>query len=405
MAILAECQRCHRKQAVKNKVCKCGNDLDRAKKARRVKYWLAFRYTDPKTGKVKQRKESLAKFKDLDSTSITDARKAHDKRSTQVAEHRMMDVLPQATMSFNELAGWYLNLPSIKKLASYPREVSCLNQFNKEFGSKVVGMIKLEELESYQEQKERQGLSAATIDLHISTARKMVKRAWDHEMVDGRVGEIFKRVKNKLTVGANARDRVLAPEEYLPLVAAAADHLKPIIITAYHTGMRRGELLGLEWSHIDHPAGMIRLPTSLTKTKRVRSIPINQHVKRELDSLRLSRRRNLGHDFVFTFNRKPIRDIKTAFVTACEGANIIYGQGIPGGLRFHDLRASFKTHLFKAGVGRTARDVLLGHTLRGMDKFYLRVSDEDLKSAMDKYTVWIDSELADVHHLVAQEAI
>jgi len=130
--------------------------MDAAKKARRVKYWISYRYKDPATGKVKQRSESLAKFKDLNAYSIKDAKKAHDKRSTQVVEHRMLDILPQATMTFSELTAWYLELPSIKKLASYPREVSCLNQFNKVFGSKVVGMIKLEELENYQEQKENE---------------------------------------------------------------------------------------------------------------------------------------------------------------------------------------------------------------------------------------------------------
>ena len=31
MAILAECPICHEKQSVKRKVCKCGEDLDKAK--------------------------------------------------------------------------------------------------------------------------------------------------------------------------------------------------------------------------------------------------------------------------------------------------------------------------------------------------------------------------------------
>ena len=34
MAILAECPACHKKQKAKNKLCKCGEDLDKAKKAK-----------------------------------------------------------------------------------------------------------------------------------------------------------------------------------------------------------------------------------------------------------------------------------------------------------------------------------------------------------------------------------
>ena len=70
MAILAECPRCHNKQSISNKKCKCGNDLDKAKKAQRVKYWLQYRLPNGK-----QRKESLKKL-GLNPYSIEDARDA-----------------------------------------------------------------------------------------------------------------------------------------------------------------------------------------------------------------------------------------------------------------------------------------------------------------------------------------
>jgi len=37
MAILGECPACHKKQSVKNKRCRCGEDLDKAKESKRVK--------------------------------------------------------------------------------------------------------------------------------------------------------------------------------------------------------------------------------------------------------------------------------------------------------------------------------------------------------------------------------
>ena len=40
MSILAECPICKRKQSAKNKVCvKCDNDLDKAKKSKKVRFW------------------------------------------------------------------------------------------------------------------------------------------------------------------------------------------------------------------------------------------------------------------------------------------------------------------------------------------------------------------------------
>jgi hypothetical protein len=38
--------------------------------------------------------------------------------------------------------------------------------------------------------------------------------------------------------------------------------------------------------------------------------------------------------------------------------------------------------------------VILGHSLKGMDVYYLKPTDEDLKEAMDRYTAWLDEELA-----------
>ena len=61
MAILAECPKCRRKQSAKNKICLCGQDLDKAKRSKRVKYWIGYRLPGGK-----QRRE-------LVGTSIQDA--------------------------------------------------------------------------------------------------------------------------------------------------------------------------------------------------------------------------------------------------------------------------------------------------------------------------------------------
>ena len=65
MAILAECPFCRNKQAAKNKVCKCGGDLDRAKRSKKVSYWISYRIPVGKDeeGKTiyKQRREAIGK--------------------------------------------------------------------------------------------------------------------------------------------------------------------------------------------------------------------------------------------------------------------------------------------------------------------------------------------------------
>jgi len=89
----------------------CGLDLDKAKRSKKVKYWIQYRLPGGK-----QRKEYVGK-------SIEEARDADGKRRVQKRENRIFEMLPEANMTFNELAEWYLNLKSVKILASYKRSV------------------------------------------------------------------------------------------------------------------------------------------------------------------------------------------------------------------------------------------------------------------------------------------
>ena len=46
MSILSECPTCRRKQSIKNKKCVCGNDMDKSKRSKKIRYWINFRLPD-----------------------------------------------------------------------------------------------------------------------------------------------------------------------------------------------------------------------------------------------------------------------------------------------------------------------------------------------------------------------
>ena len=50
MTVLAECPICHRRGSLRKKTCKCGQNMDKAKKNKRVKYWVVNRI--PGTTKI-----------------------------------------------------------------------------------------------------------------------------------------------------------------------------------------------------------------------------------------------------------------------------------------------------------------------------------------------------------------
>ena len=78
----------------------------------------------------------------------------------------------------------------------------------------------------------------------------------------------------------NLRDRVLTLEEFQRMVDAAPEYLKSMLICAFHTGMRRGEILGLTWDRVDFKVVFIRVKDRDTKTGEARGIPMGRELAR-----------------------------------------------------------------------------------------------------------------------------
>jgi len=64
--------------------------------------------------------------------------------------------------------------------------------------------------------------------------------------------DTLKRIRRaKLLEENNKRLRYLSKEECLTLISVCDKHIKPIVITALNTGMRKGEILSLKWDNVD----------------------------------------------------------------------------------------------------------------------------------------------------------
>jgi integrase len=396
MAILAQCPNCRNRQSARNKVCKCGQDLDKAKRGQRVKYWIVYRMPDGK-----QRKEYVGSFEELNGYSIEDARIAESKRKTQKKENRLLDIKIDSKLTFNELTKWYLSLSSVKALASFRSVSIYLNNFNKVYGDKAVGTIKPLDLEELQTKRKKQGLKPATIDLEIALVKTMVTKAFDNDLLDGNSLKAFRRIKRMIKRGANARKRIISFEEYLNLFDSATSHFRPVLIVAYNTGMRSGELQKLQWSHIDRKKMFIRLPAEVTKESREKNIPINHHVKSVLSVLL----RSINHDFVFINKRRPFAHqygFLYSFKSTCERAGLPYGRNVQNGMTMHDIRGTVKTNMLGAGMDKIYRDLILGHSLTGMDVHYMAPTEDTLKKEMERFTQWLDDRLAEALQMLTK---
>ena len=136
----------------------------------------------------------------------------------------------------------------------------------------------------------------------------------------------------------------------------------------------------------------------------VTNLPIYPYVKSILDSSP----RMLHCDYVFTHHGEPFRNAKLArwaFESTCNRAGVSFGRKNQAGVTLHDIRRTVKTNMVRAGIADIYRNALLGHAMEGMDKYYVVVSDDDLKQAMTTYTLWLDAEIAKVNQTVNQAAV
>ena len=86
-----------------------------------------------------------------------------------------------------------------------------------------------------------------------------------------------------------ARERRLSGDELLALIEASSHtrnpHIVPIILFALETGMRRGEILSLEWQNIDFEKRISFLP--LTKNGTSREVPLSSKAATILEEQRI----------------------------------------------------------------------------------------------------------------------
>lgn len=169
------------------------------------------------------------------------------------------------------------------------------------------------------------------------------------------------------------RDRVLSEEELLSLLKACREskspYLYPIVLISITTGARQGEILSLQWKHIDFENRLAHLTE--TKNGKSRSIALTENVLIELK--KLYEKRDPKKPLVFasktTFGRV---DIKKAWQAALKKANI-------ANCRRHDMRHTFATLSASKGASNLELATAMGHRTLQMLQRYTHLDVEVTK--------------------------
>lgn len=163
------------------------------------------------------------------------------------------------------------------------------------------------------------------------------------------------------------RERVISFEEETKMLAACIGprtHLRPIIITAIDTGMRRGEILKLKWSDIDFANQIITVRAFNTKTMRERQIAMTERLAQELESIYTKSPKEPD-----TLCFGIADNVKRSFDWVRKAANL-------PDVRFHDLRHTHATRLVSAHIPLSEVGRILGHTQANTTFRYVNASLE-----------------------------
>ncbi len=271
-------------------------------------------------------------------------------------------------ITFRELAEEYLKF--CKSQRSFNSKVYLVRDLVEVFGNLPVRSFTTKVVEQFQSGLLETGKKPATINRYLAILKHCIHKGYQWELAPE---DIFKKISRvKLLPENNKRLRYLSTEEIDKLIQACSPHLKPIVITALNTGMRKGEILSLKWEQVDLKHGFILLDK--TKNGDRREIPTNQTLRDTL--LALPRRIDIPYVFYDPETGKPYQNVKRSFATACKRAGI-------RDFHFHDLRHTFASHLVMAGVDLTTVSRLLGHKSITMTLRYSHLAPEHMSRAVD----------------------
>jgi integrase len=305
---------------------------------------------------------------------------------------------------FDELAEDFLTDYRINAKRTLNKATCSVKNLKKVFGGMRVTEITTAKIKEYIDKRMTGGLSNGSINRELAALKRIFHLA--AQCTPPKVGQVpFIPMLKEL----NTRKGFFEHEEYLALRDALPSHLKPIVVFAYHTGWRLGEIRGLTWNKVDLKQGIIRLDPGETKNEEARTIYLNDELMKEMKALHANRR--LGCSYVFHLNGTPIGEFRKSWKTACIDAGICEAakdeEGKPIVIKdrkgiekvvktptkiFHDFRRTAIRIMIRSGIPERVAMKISGHKTRSVFDRYNIVSDQDLKEAARKQQEYINSQ-------------
>lgn len=249
------------------------------------------------------------------------------------------------------------------------------------FGSYELSEINRREVQLFHNALVKDGLSPASADHHVKLMRRVLNLALEWEMVE----------KNplrglKLFMVDNQVENYLNEEQLQRLLEVLRTDKNRtvchIVMFLLSTGARLNEALTAQWSQMDVEARVWKIPAKSSKSKKPRSVPLNDsalYVLQQLSSREHSK-------YLFP---SPVKSEDAPYGPVTRVWHRIRKIAGVEKLRIHDLRHSFASFLVSGGRSLYEVQQILGHSDPKITMRYAHLSSEALRDAANVASVLV----------------
>lgn len=285
----------------------------------------------------------------------------------------------ERSVTFGEFAPKWFDeyvLPNNKPLEQRAKKYILASSLIPFFGHVRVRDIDSRQIERFKAAQHEAGATNKTIKNRLTVLNKCLTTAYEWLKIAGAPPKIhWPRC-------ISCRTDYLSAEECQRLLAGADGVIREMLLLTLRTGMRQGEVKGLQWNAIDWENRSVAVRHSLRDYGHVLEAPKNnreRHIPLDADVYELLLRRKQIAGFVFTeIGRQPFTGprMNRRLEQACRRAGIRR-------ITWHVLRHTFASQLAMKGVPLHVVQTLLGHASVTTTIRYAHVTPSALRPAIE----------------------
>ncbi len=232
-------------------------------------------------------------------------------------------------------------------------------------------------------ERKRQETTPATANRYTALIRAILRACVEWDWLDN--APMLRQYKE-----AKRRIRWLTHDDARKLLQELPNHLRDLAAFSLATGLRKANVVGLEWNQLDMLRRVAWIHPDQAKARKAIGVPLNE------ETISIIKRQIGKHNrFVFTYRGQPVKQVNTrAWGKALQRAGI-------ENFRWHDLRHTWASWHVQAGTPLHVLQELGGWESAEMVRKYAHLAPEHLT----KYAENVGSILVDDGTNMAQSNI